>query len=128
MGQQQILLIVLGVIIVGIAIVVGLNLFSAGSVEANLNAVVSDNLNIATLAMKFYRIPPPMGGGGTSFVGFTIPTGYASTANGTYTVVATTTSAVITGKGNVQDSNGKVYQVVTTVTATGITTATPTKV
>jgi hypothetical protein len=39
MGQQQLLLIILGVIIVGIAIAVGLQLFQAGSVGANSDAV-----------------------------------------------------------------------------------------
>ncbi len=33
MGQQQLLLIVLGVIIVGIAVVVGINVFTASSVS-----------------------------------------------------------------------------------------------
>ena len=33
MGQQQLLLIVLGVIVVGIAVVVGINLFSANAVS-----------------------------------------------------------------------------------------------
>jgi Tfp pilus assembly protein PilE len=128
MGQQQLLLIVLGVIIVGIAIVVGINLFSASSVESNRDQVVSDNMNIAALAQQYYNKPAAMGGGGNAFTGFTIPANLASDANGTYTAVVTATSVVITGKGNVQDSNGHVYQVVTTVTATGITTATPTMV
>lgn len=129
MGQQQLLLIVLGVIIVGIAIVVGINLFTASSVEANKDAVIADNMNIAALAQQHYKKPSSMGGGNNSFAGFTIPTNLQSTANGTYTVgTGTSTSIVITGKGNVQNSAGKVYQVVTTVTPTGITTAAPTLV
>jgi hypothetical protein len=35
MGQQQLLLLILGVIIVGIAIAVGVTMFSAQSTEAN---------------------------------------------------------------------------------------------
>ena len=34
MGQQQLLLIILGVIIVGIAIAVGISMFSSGTVQA----------------------------------------------------------------------------------------------
>jgi hypothetical protein len=128
MGQQQLLLIVLGVIIVGIAIVVGINLFTASSVEANKDGVVADNMNIAALAQQFYKKPTSMGGGNNTFTGFTIPTNLATTANGTYTAVVAAQSVTITGKGNVQDSNGKVYQAVTTVTPTAISTATPTKV
>ena len=46
MGQQQLLLIVLGVIIVGIAVVVGINLFNANATNANRDAVVSDLNNL----------------------------------------------------------------------------------
>ena len=42
MGQQQLLLIVLGVIIVGIAVVVGINVFTASSANANRDAVIAD--------------------------------------------------------------------------------------
>ncbi len=128
MGQQQLLLIVLGVIIVGIAIVVGINLFTASSVEANKDGVVADNLNIASLAQQFYKKPTAMGGGNNTFTGFTIPSNLQTTANGTYTAVVAAASVTITGKGNVQDADGKVYQVVTTVTANNISTAAPTKV
>ncbi|GAF89020.1 unnamed protein product, partial [marine sediment metagenome] len=42
MGQQQLLLIVLGVIIVGIAVVAGISMFTSGAAQANLEGVVSD--------------------------------------------------------------------------------------
>ena len=123
MGQQQLLLIVLGVIIVGIAIVVGINLFTANSVEANGSAVTSDNMNIAALAQQFILKPQSMGGGGISFAGFAIPANLATTANGTYTVTATAGSAVITGTGNVKNSGNKVYIITTTVNPTSVSTS-----
>ncbi len=126
MGQQQILLIVVGVIAVGIAIVVGINLMNANAVEANKDAVAHDNLRIAELARIFHKTPPPLGGGGTTFVGFKIPRGFETTQNGTYTVNVTATTVTITGKGKVKNSSGKVYRVITTVTASSITTAKPT--
>ena len=46
MGQQQLLLIVLGVIIVGVAIVAGIGLFNAGAEDAakdEINVSVSSN-------------------------------------------------------------------------------------
>ena len=64
MGQQQLLLIVLGVIVVGIAVVVGINLFNASSVEANRDGVVSDLNNLGAMAIQFYKKPVSMGGGG----------------------------------------------------------------
>ena len=47
MGQQQLLLIILGVIIVGIAIAVGISMFSSGSVQANRDGIVNDLNNLA---------------------------------------------------------------------------------
>ena len=66
MGQQQLLLIVLGVIIVGIAIVVGINLFNANSISSNRDAVISDLNNLAALAHQFYAKPTAMAGGGNT--------------------------------------------------------------
>jgi len=57
MGQQQLLLIVLGVIIVGIAIVVGINLFTANAIESNRNGVISDLSNLGAMAQQYYKRP-----------------------------------------------------------------------
>jgi hypothetical protein len=84
MGQQQLLLIVLGVIIVGIAVVVGINLFNANATNANRDAVVSDLNNLGAMAQQYYKKPLSMGGGGNNFDGWTIPTNLVSNANGSY--------------------------------------------
>lgn len=89
MGQQQLLLIVLGVIIVGIAVVVGINLFNANATNANRDGVISDLNNLGAMAQQFYKKPHSMGGGGNTFINpvsgvWAIPTGLDSTANGTY--------------------------------------------
>ena len=68
MGQQQLLLIVLGVIIVGIAIVVGINLFNANAETSTQDSIVSQGTNIGALAQQYYKKPVTMGGGGNSFV------------------------------------------------------------
>ena len=67
MGQQQLLLIVLGVIIVGIAVVVGINLFNANAEESTKDGVVSDCTNLGAMAQQYYKKPTSMGGGGNSF-------------------------------------------------------------
>jgi hypothetical protein len=110
MGQQQILLIVLGVIIVGIAIVVGINLFNASAISSNRDAVINDLSNLAVQAHNYYSKPTSIGGGGNSFVNYTIPTALASTANGTYTIVTAGTATGITfqGVGN-QIASGSNY-------------------
>ncbi len=64
MGQQQLLLLVLGAIIVGLAIVVGINLFGQGAVKANEDAVRQDILSMMARAEEYYRKPVMMGGAG----------------------------------------------------------------
>lgn len=64
MGQQQLLLLVLGAIIVGLAIVVGINLFGQGAVKANEDAVRQDILSMMARAEEYYRKPITLGGAG----------------------------------------------------------------
>lgn len=123
MGQQQLLLIVLGVIIVGIAIVVGINLFNASAVQANRDGLVSDLQNLASSAQQYYKKPASLGGGAGSFVGFTIPTGLSSTANGTYVITSSAAGQIVlTGTGTEKNDAGKAVSHQTTVTPTAITT------
>jgi len=72
MGQQQLLLIILGVIIVGIAVAVGITMFKTNAVAANRDALVGDLTNLAARAHQYYRRPTSLGGGGQSFVGFAL--------------------------------------------------------
>ena len=97
MGQQQLLLIILGVIIVGIAIAVGLQLFQAGSVGANQDAIVNDIMNIASHAQQYMIRPESMGGGGGSFEAYDLPSRLESTGNATYTANGTANGVVIVG-------------------------------
>ena len=75
MGQQQLLLIILGVIVVGIAVAVGITMFNDSAVSANRDAVVNDLVNLASRAQQFYRRPTALGGGGSSFLALTGATG-----------------------------------------------------
>ncbi len=70
MGQQQLLLIVLGVIVVGIAVVVGINLFNANAESSTQDSIVSQGTNIGAMAQQYYKKPTAMGGGGNDFTGF----------------------------------------------------------
>lgn len=88
MGQQQLLLIILGVIIVGIAIAVGLSLFAANSVQANKDAMINDINNLAANAYQFKIRPASMAGGGGSYVGYDIPFKMSSNDNATYVASA----------------------------------------
>lgn len=108
MGQQQLLLVILGVIIVGIAIVVGIEMFQSQSIESNRDAVLSDLQHIAALAEAHWKKPESLGGGGESFRGFELPAGLDENANGTYTIVRETdTRLVIVATGREMGENGR---------------------
>ncbi len=96
MGQQQLLLIILGVIIVGIAIAVGLSLFSAQSVQSNRDAIINDLNNLAAQAYQFRIRPASMGGGQGDYTTFAIPTKMKTNENGTYSAAPTTNTIVFT--------------------------------
>jgi len=108
MGQQQLLLLVLGAIIVGVAIVVGVNMFSTSAVNANRDAVLQDCMTLATRAQQWYRAPAILGGGGRSFANISLnairfP---ASNENGTYAFSnAGADQVTITGTGREPQSN-----------------------
>ena len=130
MGQQQLLLIVLGVIIVGIAVVVGINVFTASSVNANRDAVIADLTTLASMAQQYYRKPIAMAGGSQTFDGtggagggtaWTIPVQLASTANGSYSITnQAATTLTLKGIGNEIVSGTDSVEVDMVVTANSI--------
>lgn len=120
MGQQQLLLIILGVIVVGIAVAVGITMFQDNAVSANRDAVTNDLVNLASRAQQFYRRPVALGGGGNSFTGLTMAklTSKTSNANGTYSLGnVSATSAVIEGTGVEKGTTGSAISVTMTVFA-----------
>ena len=109
MGQQQLLLIILGVIVVGIAVAVGITMFTDNAVSANRDAVTNDLVNLASRAQQYYRRPAGLGGGQGAFdaskggLGLSVITQLTSkpsNSNGDYTMGAVTaTSVELTGMG-----------------------------
>ncbi len=70
MGTQQILLIVLSVIIVGIAVAVGITMFSTQSSSTNREAIKADLMAFGSQAIAFWKTPKGMAGGGKGNPGF----------------------------------------------------------
>lgn len=64
MGQQQLLLLVLGIVIVGLAVVVGINAFGENQKRANADAMVNDGLRIASDVQAWALKPEQFGGAG----------------------------------------------------------------
>jgi hypothetical protein len=119
MGQQQLLLIVLGVIIVGIAVVVGINLFTASAEEAAKDTLVSEGTNIGALAQQYYKKPEEMGGGGGDFTGFVIPEKLASTMSADWEADVEAQQVTLTGT---PKDESYTWTVVVTVTPNNIST------
>ncbi len=67
MGQQQLLLVILVTIIVGIATVVAINIFGTSAEQANQDAVRQDLAQIGTAAQGWVIKPALLGGGNNEF-------------------------------------------------------------
>lgn len=113
MGQQQLLLIILGVIIVGIAVAVGITMFQDNALSATRDAMTADLVNLASKAQQYYRKPASLGGGGNSFTGIgtdvTVLVGaaVATNDNATYSVSSNSgTGIVFVGTGATEGAGG----------------------
>ena len=70
MGQQQLLLVILVTILVGIATVVAINVFGSAATEANRDAVRQDILQGVASAQALYAKPILLDGAGGTFATF----------------------------------------------------------
>jgi hypothetical protein len=127
MGQQQLLLLVLAVIIVGTSIVVGIGIFNKNAEKANIDMVVNEMVELGGVAHQYYLKPTSMGGGDQKFTGLTLNylTGGKASPVGTQISLSVIDSATvaITGKcGLAKKSSGQPVEVVCTVTPENIQT------
>jgi len=126
MGQQQLLLIILGVIVVGIAVAVGITMFQDNAISANRDGVTNDLVNLSARAQQYYRRPTALGGGQGSFAAVDLIdlTTKPSNANGSYALTApSAASCVLTGTGVENGNDGSTpVEVVMTVYADSIVT------
>jgi hypothetical protein len=112
MGQQQLLLIILGVIIVGIAVAVGITMFQDNALDQSKNMVIADLQMLGAKAQQFYVKPVTLGGGGNTFngldsLGVIASAGITDNPNGKYTLpTKSATSITIHGKGKTADASG----------------------
>ncbi len=113
MGQQQHLLIILGVLIVGIAIAVGIGMFRSSNTDLIRNAVISDLNYYAGKAREYYWKPLMLGGGDRSFENITMNRLMLNSENehGVYSIVSATKDELIllgVGKTPASDDSVKV--------------------
>ncbi len=122
MGQQQLLLLVLAAVIVGTAVVIGINMFAQNSVQANQDAVAQDVITIVSRAQAWFKKPTVMGGGGHNFTGLTNdPAGFAklglsqTNANGKYDMTIAAKTITVKGTG-IEDGDGDGTALTVTIT------------
>ncbi|MDA3813064.1 MAG: hypothetical protein PF570_02300 [Candidatus Cloacimonetes bacterium] len=115
MGTQQILLIVLSVIIVGIAVAVGITMFNAQAVNSNRQAIMGDMNNLASASLAFYKTPLTHGGGGNDWLtttevgdwlGYDWDGTILTTGNGEFTLAISGDDLTITGLGTEIGNDG----------------------
>ena len=134
MGQQQLLLIVLGVIVVGIAVVVGINLFNANAETSAQDSLVSQGTNMGALAQQYYKKPVAMGGGGNTFTNgpngtnfgnyfSNLPLNLRTSSDANWEIVApvVTDSQVVLTATPLDATYAAGWQVITTITPSEIT-------
>ena len=116
MGQQQLLMIVLAIIIVGIAIAISVQLFKSNAIEAKRDLLIKETTSLGTMAIQYYKKPQAMGGGGRSFMGWEIPSQMVQTFNGNFMrAVVNDTEVIITGTGSEAITDTDSIKVETTV-------------
>lgn len=120
MGQQQLLLVLLGIIVVGVAIAVSINLFRGHAIDRKREILINESHNIGSIAIAFYKKPRMMGGGGKRFTGWTIPSSLVATVNGSYTAQVSPDNIVIIGTGTEVVTDNDSIKVQTVVTADAI--------
>ena len=88
MGQQQLLLLVLGIVIVGLAVVVGINAFTENQHKSDVDRYTALGVGLAGDIIAYHQKPTAMGGGGqvaASLGSLTVSDlGYAQTGSDTY--------------------------------------------
>jgi len=124
MGSQQLLLIVVGLVIIGIMIAVGMTMFQDQATSTNRDEVSNDLAHFSAIARAYYRRPSAFGGGQHSFRGLTMSkiTSKMANDNGTYSlspdpVTGTPDHVTLTGIGTQEGINPGFVKVVMLVYA-----------
>ncbi len=118
MGQQQLLMIVLGVIIVGIAVLIAISLFRANAIEHKRDILIQESTSIGVMALQYFKKPTEFGGGGRSFSNFEIPLQMKSTENGSFNIASKSVNEIrIVGTGSEVVTGNDSIKVETVVTS-----------
>lgn len=123
MGQQQLLLIILGIIIVGVAVMLAISIYKQKSIESKTDVILNETQYLASLAIQYYKKAKVFGGGEYSYANWEIPEQLENTNNGSYSVEITPPDlCVITGISNDVVTGGDSIKVIITLNGTDMQT------
>jgi hypothetical protein len=94
MGQQQLLFVILGVIIIGIAIIAGISMFDAQAVATNRDSIISDLNELGAHAYQFRGRLRTMGGGQGDYSTYSIPAVLANNNDATYSIQSASVNSI----------------------------------
>jgi type II secretory pathway pseudopilin PulG len=100
LGQQQLLLIIVALIIVGIAIAVAMSIFNSNAIANKRDQLITECNYLASQAITYYRRPKSLDGGGHTFLEWEIPPELIETPNGYFEADVAEQTITITGTGN----------------------------
>lgn len=106
MGQQQLLLVILVTIIIGVASVVAIDTMQTSRTESNVSAMRQDMLMILNDAHIYYQKPKMMSGGGKSFDNISkdqILSVDPNNENGSYTISGSGNTVTVTSSSAVSE-------------------------
>jgi len=115
MGQQQLLVILMGIVVTMTTVAIGLQTFTEGQRKANADMMVDDALKLASEVQSWRLQPEPMGGGhGADMTGFSFAStrmqttgdNEIETANGTFT--ASYEDGVVSVQGDNEDYDNRI--------------------
>ncbi|MDP1675642.1 MAG: hypothetical protein Q8L88_02160 [Bacteroidota bacterium] len=112
MGQQQLLLLILGAIIIGIAVVVGITIFQDNAISSNKDAVINDLIQLSAKAQEHYRRTSSTGGGGYTYsgidsVGSLVSNEFSNNDKGRYFIIPISANQILlAGYSKYQNADG----------------------
>lgn len=121
MGTQQLLLIALGVIVVGLMVFTGISVMRAYSESSNREQIIANIYDLGLMAQTYYKKNRTMGGGGRTYTGWSIPLQLRNTPTGTFTASVQAVRVNLSCNGKYIGKNGRsVVRVTARVDINGI--------
>lgn len=121
MGTQQLLLIALGVIVVGLMILVGISVTRSYYESSNREQIIANLYDLGLMAQSYYKKQKTLGGGGAKYTGWSIPRQLRKTDTGTFSASVQAARVNLSCNGKYTGRNGRtVIRVTARVDANGI--------